>query len=106
MDPQLYNLIEPAVVFATLFGVAFGVKLLVWGKGPIKQVRRGAPDPALEQRLVRLEERWEQVSELIVDQAQKLEEHDERLDFTERMLTRQRSEDVKALAKPEESTPV
>lgn len=106
MDPAFYDLFEPAVVLATLLGVAFGVKLLIWGKGPIKRIRSGGADPALEQRLAQLEERWEQVSELIVDQTNRLDDHDERLDFAERMLTRQRAEEPKALEKPEEPTPV
>ena len=48
MDPQLYNLLEPAFVFATLLGTAFGVKLLIWGKGPIRRIRHAADQPALE----------------------------------------------------------
>lgn len=106
MNPDLYELLEPAVVFATLLGVVFGVKLLIWGKGPIKHLRQGTASPALEQRLAHLEERWEQVSELMVDQAGRLDDHDERLDFAERMLTRQRAEEPKALEKPQERTPV
>ena len=56
MDLMLFDLLEPVVVFATLLGTAFGVKMLVWGKGPIKRLKRSADDPAIGQRLTRLEE--------------------------------------------------
>ena len=106
MDPQLFGLLEPAIIFATMLGVAFGVKLLIWGKGPIRRIRRSSGDPALEQRVAELEERSEQWAELMAQQRDLLEELVERQDFTERMLTRQRMEGAKALEKPEESTPV
>ena len=101
MDPNLFELLEPAAVFAMLLGVAFGVKLLVWGKGPIRRIRRHPEDPALEQRIVELEERSEQWAELMAQQRDLLEELVERQDFTERMLTQQRMEGPKALEKPE-----
>ncbi len=86
-----------AVVLATLIGTAFGVKLLVWGKGPIKRLRSGAADPETDERLTELEQRVEQMSEFMRDQSQLLEDYHERLDFTERMLTQQRGEEPKAL---------
>ena len=92
MDPQLFTLLEPAVVLFTLLGVAFGVKVLVWGKGPIKQIRRGGADPAAAEQLVELEERLRELSEVVLDQSHRLEEHEERLDFAERVLTKQRDE--------------
>jgi hypothetical protein len=100
MDAYLFELLEPAVVFATMLGAAFGVKLLVWGKGPIRRRRLRPEDPVLEQRIARLEERLEQSSELISHQANQLDDVNERLDFTERMLTRQRAEEPKALEQP------
>jgi len=100
MDPQLVDLLEPAVVFATLLGTAFGVKLLIWGKGPIRRVRHAADQPALEQRIAELESRWEQVSELMLHQTDRLTETEERLDFAERMLTRQRGDEPGVLEPP------
>jgi hypothetical protein len=72
------------------------VKLLVWGKAPIKRLRSGAGDPETDERLAELEQRVEQMSEFMRDQAQALEDYHERLDFAERMLT-QRGEEPKAL---------
>jgi hypothetical protein len=94
VDPQLYTLLEPAVVLFTLLGVAFGVKLLVWGKGPIKQIRRAGVDPAAAERIVELEERLRELSDVVLDQSHRLEDHDERLDFAERLLTKRRDEEV------------
>jgi len=100
MDPHLYDLLEPAIVFATLLGTAFGVKLLIWGKGPIRRIRHSADHPALEQRVAELESRWEQVSELMLHQTDRLTEAEERLDFAERMLTRQRADEPQGLEPP------
>lgn len=101
----LVGLLEPIVVMGSLLGLAFGVKLLIWGKGPLRQIRRGG-NPALEPRVAELEERSEHSSEVIAQQAELLEELVERLDFAERMLTRQRMDEPRALEKPQESTPV
>jgi len=106
MDPVLINLFEPAVVFATLLGTAFGVKLLIWGKGPIKRTRRPADDQALAQRVSELEERWEHWSDLAAQQADQIAELEERVDFAERVLTRNSMDEPKALENPEVSTPV
>ena len=103
MDPALIDLFEPAIVFATLLGTAFGVKLLIWGKGPIRRIRRSTEEQALAQRLAELEERW---SDLATLQADQLAELEERLDFAERLLTRNRMDDPRALENPEVSTPV
>jgi hypothetical protein len=73
---------------ATFFGAAFGVKLLVWGKGPIRRLRGGSDDRDTSERLAELE------------QAHMLEDYHERLDFTERVLTQQRGEEPKALDPP------
>lgn len=101
MDPFLVELLEPVVAFSVMLGVAFGVKFLIWGKGPIRRVHRPAEHQALEQRVAELEERWEQLSEVIMRQADQIADHDERMDFAERMLTRQRAEEPKALENPE-----
>ncbi len=89
-----------AVVMATFFGAAFGVKLLVWGKGPIRRLRGGSDDPDTSERLAELEQRVEQLAEVATDQAHMLEDYHERLDFTERVLTQQRGEEPKALDPP------
>jgi transposase len=99
MDPLLIDLLEPAVVFATMLGAAFGVKLLIWGKGPIKRRRLPPEDPALEQRVADLEERLERSSELLSYQANQLDDLNERLEFHERVIARQRAEEPKALDK-------
>ncbi|UCG85274.1 MAG: hypothetical protein JSW71_15225, partial [Gemmatimonadota bacterium] len=91
----------PAVVFATLLGTAFGVKLLIWGKGPIRRPRGTPHQTELERRVVELEERCEQWSELTSQQADLIAEIEERLDFAERLLTRQRAEQPRGLEPPE-----
>jgi len=89
-----------AVVIATLFGTAVGVKLLVWGKRPIRRLRTGTNDQATDERLTELEERVQQLSEVVIDQSKLLEDCDARLDFAERVLTQQRGEEPKALDPP------
>lgn len=101
MDPVLLEFIEPAFVFATLLGTAFGVKLLIWGRGPIKRVRRNEATPALEQRMAELEERLEQSNEVIAHQAELLDDVIERVDFAERVLTKQKHETPKGLKSPD-----
>jgi len=101
MDPALYNLIEPVIIFATLLGTAFGVKLLIWGKGPIKRVRRAEEQPALASRIAELEDRLEQSNEVIAHQAELLDDVIERVDFTERMLTRYKEGERRALESPD-----
>jgi len=103
MDPQLLDLIEPAIVFATLLGAAFGVKLLIWGKGPIRRVRVPEDRQALEQRLTEFEEH---LSDIVAHHTERLSELEERLDFTERMLTQQREDQVRVLRKPDPPTPI
>lgn len=100
MNPMLFELLEPAVVFATLLGTAFGVKLLIWGKGPIRRVRRGEESAALAERIAELEERLEQSNEMVANQAALLDDVIERVDFAERMLTRQRNEQPKRIEGP------
>lgn len=86
MDFQLFQLVEPAVVVATMLGVVFGVKLLVWGKGPIRGKRRlGGTD--LARRLAEVEEHTAELASLVDHQVTQLEDIQERLDFAERMLT-------------------
>ena len=104
MDPMLVDLLEPAVVFATLLGTAFGVKLLIWGRGPIRRIRQPT-DQQGSDRMAELEERLEQWSDLISHQADRVAELEERLDFAERLLTRQRMDEPRALEEPETSTP-
>jgi hypothetical protein len=92
-----------AVVLATLVGTALGVKLLVWGKGPIRRLRGGGGDPATDERLAELEERLDQLSVLVSDQSHALDDYHDRLDFTERVLTQQRGEDPKVLESPDQT---
>ena len=106
MDPQLFELVEPVVVFTTMLGVAFGVKLLVWGKGPIRRKHLPPTDPDLAQRVTELEERAADLTVLVDQQATQLEEVHERLDFTERMLARRAGPDRAALDSPRSATPV
>lgn len=106
MDPVLIELFEPAIVFATLLGTAFCVKLLVWGKGPIKQIRGQRSPSDLDQRMLDLEERAEHSAYLVETQTAKIEDLEERLDFAERMLTRGSPERPPALESPEPATPV
>jgi hypothetical protein len=102
MDPNIIELFEPVVVFGTLLGVAFGVKILIWGKGPIKGHRRQAA-AGLEDRVAELEDRLEQAGLLISEQADRVEDLDDRLEFTERVLSR--IDQPPALDKPDIATP-
>lgn len=101
---QLIQLFEPAVVLTTLLGVAFGVKLLIWGKGPLQQLRGELDAPVLERRVAELADRCRQLADAVVDQQQRLEDYDERLDFAERMLTQWRAAEL-GFVLPPESTP-
>ena len=85
------------VVVATMLGAGIGLKVLVWGKGPIRRLRAGAGDSATDERLAELEDRVQRLSDLVADQSQLLEDHHERLDFTERVLTQQRGDEPKGL---------
>ena len=76
-----------AVVIATLLGTAFGIKLLVWGKAPLRKLRSGRGDSDTDERLAELEQRVEQIADFMRDQTRQIEDCHERLDFAERMLT-------------------
>lgn len=89
-----------AVVLAALVGTAVGVKLLVWGKGPIRRLRGGSSDSPTEERLAELEDRVRYLAELVKDQSQQLDDYHERLDFTERMLAQRRMDESQALEPP------
>lgn len=102
MDPQIFELLEPAVVFATLLGVAFGVKLLIWGKGPIRRVRAPEDHSALEQRVAELEDHMRDVAQHQTDRIAELEE---RLDFTERVFTQKQEGSPKAIEPPDSLSP-
>ena len=102
MDPHLFGLIEPAVIFATLLGTAFGLKLLIWGRGPIRKVKAPENRQALEQRMADLEDH---LLEVAARQEDRLTEIEERLDFTERVLTQKQAESPKALEPPDSTGP-
>lgn len=60
MDPQLFELIEPIMILTFLSGLAVGVKHMIWGKGPLRRVKRDENDGALEHRVAELEDLLEQ----------------------------------------------
>ncbi len=97
MDAHLFGLIEPAVVFATLLGTAFGVKMLIWGKGPIRKGKAPEDRQALEQRMAEFETH---LLDVAARQEDRLTEIEERLDFTERVLTQRQAETPKAIEPP------
>jgi hypothetical protein len=99
MDPILIDMLEPVVVFGTLLGIAFGVKFLLFGNDPNRRGRRAPESPELERRVALLEERWEQLSELIMRQTNEIEAHDERLGFAKH--THPRAEESKTLGNRE-----
>lgn len=105
MDQAVVDLIEPVVVFATLLGMAFGVKLLVWGKGPIRRVRPHPDTPELDQRLTDIEDRLEQTTSILGQLTDQLADVDERIEFTERMLARRGMDTPPALKPPEPRGP-
>ena len=90
------------LVVGTLLGTAFGIKILIWGKGPLRQLRRGGTDTGLEDRVAELEDRVRQMSNALVDQSHRLDDCDERLEFTERVLTRESLDARKELRPPGE----
>jgi hypothetical protein len=90
-----------AVVVATLFASAFGVKFLVWGKGPIRRIRGGGEESAVDERLIDLEERVQRLSEIVRDQALALDDYHERLDFAERVISQRGGDEPNALKPPD-----
>jgi hypothetical protein len=93
VDPALYQLIEPVVVLGTLLGLSFGVKYLIWGKGPIRR-RKQISDDDLTARVADIEQqvrrRFAEFAEL---HGSRIADLEERLDFAERLLTKQRLEE-------------
>jgi len=102
MDPHVFGLVEPAVIFATLLGTALGVKLLIWGKGPIRKVKAPEDRQALEQRMAEFEDH---LLEVAARQEDRLTEIEERLDFTERVLTQKQAGSPKAIEPPGSHSP-
>ena len=103
MDPMLIHTLEGPIVLGTLVGLAYVVKIMVWGKGPLRRIKGSAQQQALEERLADVEDRWEQLE---VHHAGQLADLDERLDFAERLLSQQQMHKLRALGEPEVSTPV
>ena len=85
-----------AVVIGTLLGSAFGLKLLIWGKTPIQRLREG-PDEA---RIAELQDQIDDLTTLAADQARVLDDLQDRMDFTERLLARSEHEPPSAIAPP------
>jgi len=93
MDPQIIDLIEGPLIISFLVGISYVVKLMFWGKGPIRRLKGSAEPEALERRIAELEERWEHhLSQVESLHAGRLEELEERVDFTERLLAQRRQE--------------
>jgi uncharacterized coiled-coil protein SlyX len=77
-----------AMVMGTVIGAAFGLKFLIWGKTPLHQLRRDAGDHAAAERLADLEAQIDDLTTLVTDQSRQIEDVQDRLDFTERLLAR------------------
>jgi hypothetical protein len=103
MDPVLLDYLEGPVILATLVGLTYVVKVMFWGRGPIRRVKGGAQQQAVEERLADLEDRWEHLEAHHAEQVADLEG---RLDFAERLLAQQQMPKLHAPEKPEVSTPV
>ena len=103
MDPQLFGLIEPIIILTFLSGLALGVKHMIWGKGPLRRVRGGEHDSALEQRVAELEDLLEQRQHELLERHADLEE---RLEFAERMLTQHRMKELEPPSESRVPTPV
>jgi hypothetical protein len=103
MDPILLEYLEGPVILMTLVGLTYAVKVMFWGKGPIRRIKGSAQQQALEERLADLEDRWEQLEVHHEGQVADLEE---RLEFAERLLSQQQSHKLYAPEEPEISTPV
>ena len=103
MDPQLFELIEPIIILTFISGLAVGVKHMIWGKGPLRKVKGGERDGALEHRVAELEDLLEQQHIELLDRQADLEE---RLEFAERMLTQRRQQQLDSPSEPHVATPV
>jgi hypothetical protein len=101
MHPDFYQLFELAMGLVALLGLSVGVKVLVWDRLPSRWFRK-----ATEQRITELEERCERLLDLHQWQMRRLEEHDERLDFNERVMAPGRPEATSSPETPELATPV
>jgi hypothetical protein len=80
------EVIEIACIFTVLIGATWCVKAIFWGRGPVRRARDSEEVTALEERMAELEDR---LSDLSDDHRRHTAELEERLDFTERMLTRE-----------------
>ncbi len=89
-----------AVVIATFIGASFGIKFLIWGKGPIKKLRSGSAGGEAEIRISELEEQVRQLSDQVNDQALTLEDYQERLDFAERVIAQGRNGEARGINPP------
>ncbi|NIM49186.1 MAG: hypothetical protein GTO22_08000 [Gemmatimonadales bacterium] len=101
MHPDFYQLLELAMGLIVLFGLGMGVKVLVWDRLPSRRFRE-----AMEQRIAELEERYDTLLDLHERHVRQLEDHDERLDFNERLLARGGSGITPPIETPELATPV
>ncbi len=102
MDPMLH-MFEGPIVLATLVGLSYAVKVLFWGRGPVRRIKGNAQQQALEERLADLEDRLDHAEGRHGEQLADLEE---RLDFAERLLAQQHVQRLNAPQEPEVSTPV
>lgn len=103
MDPQLFGLVEPIVILTFLSGLAYGAKLMVFGKGPIRRLKQSDDVQHLEQRISDLEYLLEQQHGEVLDRHADFEE---RLEFAERMLTQNKAKELHSPSALKTSTPV
>jgi hypothetical protein len=103
MDPILLDYLEGPVILATLVGLTYVVKVMFWGRGPIRRVKGSVQQQALEERLADVEDRWEQLE---AHHAGQLADLEGRLDFAERLLAQQQTPRLHAPEEPEVPTPV
>jgi hypothetical protein len=85
------------VVMVTVLGSAFAVKILVWGKGPIKRLPHAPTD---NEHLDAIEERVRQLEAMMTDRSLQLDELHERLDFAERILSKGREAEPTGIEPP------
>jgi hypothetical protein len=88
VDPEI---LEVASIFAILTGVAWAVKLIFLGRGPIRRRPDAAQEDAMERRIAEVEDRIEQhLAAMNESHRDQLLELEDRLDFAERLLAQQK----------------
>ena len=103
MDPLLYNLLEPIVILSFLSLLTYGAKTMIWGKGPIRKLKKSKDTDELEQRIADLEDILEQHHLETLERQTDLEE---RLDFAERIIAQQQAKQLNVPVDERVATPV